>query len=483
MSNLYLGIDLGTSSLKVSLANLEGEILLSAKKNYPLIQLKPNWCEQDPNLWYQALLFCLDELNKNFDLRNVKSLSFSGQMHGLVILDENDNVIRNAILWNDSRNIDEVNYLNNIIGKDKLINETSNIALCGFTAPKLLWLKKHEYFSFKRIKKIMLPKDYLAYKLTGNFASDQSDLAGTLFFNVKEGKYSKFMLDLLDIKEEYLPKIYSSYEVVGNVKKELEESTHLLSSTKVVIGGGDQAVGGLGTNSLKEGELFLSLGTSGVVYAPCKNYHYDKLGRLHTFKDTNSNFFLMGCTLSFSGSLKWWIEDILETKDYNLETNDLPDEISNVIFLPYLVGERSPINDPLAKGSFSNLNSFYKRKDLTKAVIEGCCFSLLDNYLVMEDLQMHFSKAKAIGGGASEVVLQILADILGIKIDTINTKDGAALGAIILALVGDQQFNSLEQAADHFVKIKKTYIPNLEKHKKYLEKFKRYKQTYLDLKK
>ena len=476
----YLGVDLGTSSLKSSVSDELGNILISKSSTYPLLMPKENFTEQNPDDWYKALINTIREIKKEIDLSDLKAISFCGQMHGLVILDKDDNVIRPAILWNDSRTVKEVDYLNNVIGKDKLIEETSNIALCGFTLPKLMWLKNNELDNFNKIEKIILPKDYLAYKISKVFASDITDLSGTLFFDVKKKEYSDYMLDIIGISKNKLPKICNSYEVVGKVSKEFSMESGLKEDVKVIIGGGDQAVGATGTNTLKNNSFFMSLGTSGTVFASSDNYKVDLQGRIHSFRHTSGNFHLMGCTLCASLSLKWWLEDVLETKNYNDELNNLPKMISDIVYLPYLMGERSPINDPSAKGMFSSLNAFYKRKDLTKALVEGVCFSLYDNLKVMEELGLNFKEARVIGGmSKSKDVLQILSDITGLKIKTISTSDGGSLGAIILAMVGDGLYKDVYEASEKLVLDKDIYSPNEENHKIYLEKFKKYKELYL----
>ena len=475
----YLGIDLGTSSLKASIADEKGNILLSSSRSYPLLMPKENYTEQNPEDWYNALIEVLKDISSKCDLSDLKAMSFCGQMHGLVLLDKDDNVIRPAILWNDSRTTEEVDYLNNVIGKEKLIEETSNIAICGFTLPKILWVKKHEPENFKKIKKIMLPKDYLVYKITKKFVSDITDLSGTLFFDVKNRKYSKFLLDIASINEEMLPEIHDSFDVIGYISEDFAKISNLNKNVKVVVGGGDQAVGATGTNTLEDNSLFMSLGTSGTVFASSSTYKVDKEGRVHSFRHTNGKYHLMGCTLCASLSLKRWLEDILETKDYDKELGNLPEEISDIIFLPYLMGERSPINDPNAKGMFSSLNAIYKRRDLTKAVVEGISFSLFDNLRVMEDLGLKFKEARVIGGAAkSSSFLKILADITGLKLKTINTTDGGSLGAIILAMVGDGLYKTLSEASNDLVKDIKVYEPNLVNHEKYLLKFKKYKNLY-----
>lgn len=441
---------------------------------------KPNYSEQNPDDWLDAFIKSLNELNKKYNLEEVALLLFSGQTHGLVILDENDRVIRNALLWNDSRTINEVDYLNNVIGKEKLIEETANVALCSFTAPKVLWIKNNEPENFKRIKKIMLSKDYLAYRLTDTFASDISDLSGTLFFSSKNRDYSNFMLDVLKVSRDQLPKIYDSYEVIGTVTPKMSKLTNLPTSCKVVIGGGEQALGATGTSTLRDNDMLISLGTSGVVLSSTDNYFFDKECRVNSFRHANGKHLLMGCTLGASMSLTWFLEKILETSDYNKECSNLPKEITDIIFLPYLMGERNPINDPNAKGIFSNLNAFYTRKDMIKALIEGVCFSLYDCYLVMKELGVKPSFIRVIGGmSKSNDVVQILADIFNIKMKLISTKDGGSLGAIILAMVGDNAYKNVYEASEDPVKDVKEFIPNEANHEIYLKKFKLYKETYL----
>lgn len=480
MEGFYLGVDLGTSSIKVSVSNYNGEIVCAKSHSYPLLTPKKNWTEQNPNDWYNAFIKVLKSLGTKIDLSLVNAISFCGQMHGLVVLDKNDIVIRPAILWNDSRTTSEVDYLNNVIGKETLINETGNIALCGFTAPKVLWIKNNEPDNFEKISKIMLPKDYLVYKLTKNFVSDVSDLAGTLFLNVESKKYSSKMLSILGIKEEQLPEIHESYDCVGNVCKQVSLITGLNPNCKVVVGGGDQAVGAIGTNTTQNNDLFISLGTSGVVFTSIDSYKFDKNGRVHAFDHANGKYLLMGCTLSCAASLNWWLKDILRVRNYDREFSKIDfSNVSDIVFLPYLCGERSPINDPDAKGYFANLNSFYKRDEMTKAVVEGITFSLYDIYKVYKSLGLSFEKARVIGGGSkNKKWLQMLADTFGIKVTTINTSDGGTLGAIILAMVGDGRYSSVQEACNDLVKDVDEYYPNLELHQKYELKFNLYKDIY-----
>lgn len=482
---MYLGVDLGTSSVKVLLSNENGCILASSTKDYPLYFPQENYSEQNPSDWLKGTVDALKEIGKSYQLSNIKGVSFSGQMHGLVILDKDDNVIRPSILWNDNRTIKECEYLNDVIGKDNLIKYTGNIALTGFTAPKLLWVKENEPDNFNKIAKIMLPKDYLAYMMSGQFTTDYSDASGTLYLDVKGKKWSKRMLEILHIKEEQLPKLYNSYDVVGTVSEKFNKLTGLSKDCKVIIGGGDQAVGAIGTGTIEDGELCISLGTSGVVFCSSDKFLLDKKARVHSFCHANGCYHVMGVTLSAAGSLKWWTDEIIKNKDTAkvLSGCDKLELDEDLLFLPYINGERSPINDPNAKGVFYGVKINHKQKDITNAIIEGVSFSLLDCKNAIQDLNIECKKAKVIGGGAkSEIWLQMMADMLGIKIQTINTVDGGGLGAIILAMVGCGQYATVKDACDKIIAVTKEYMPNKERTSFYATKYKKFKKVYDKLK-
>lgn len=474
-----IGIDLGTSALKATLADEKGHLLSSERVSYRSYSPKQNWSEQQPGDWEGAMNLALKKLTKKAD-GPINALSFSGQMHGLVLLDKQDRVIRPAILWNDSRVTEEVDYLNHVVGEKVLLEETGNIALCGFTAPKILWVKKHEEDIFQKIAKIMLPKDYLAYRLTGVHASDVSDLSGTLLFDVEHRCYSKKMLEICSIREEQLPAIHESSDVVGFVTHEMSLITGLPETCKVVIGGGDQAVGAVGTATLKEGDLFLSLGTSGVVFAPRDHFSKDEMGRIHSFRHANGKFLLMGCTLSCTASLNWWVNILgsdLGTVIEKVGENSPIDP--HLLFLPYLVGERSPINDPSATGIFYGLNASHTQENLTRSVLEGVAFSLYDVYSYMKELGVKQEAAKLIGGGSNNPLwCQILADVFSLRMDVIQTSDGAALGAIALAMVGNGDYPNVEEATSSLVKVVKSYFPKEENTKIYREKFAKYRELY-----
>ena len=480
---MYLGVDLGTSSVKLVLADGEGRIADSASAKYPLLLPEDGWSEQNPEDWYAGVIACVRELGCRHDLSAVKGVSFSGQMHGLVVLDKDDNVIRPAILWNDNRTTEECAYLNDVIGKDKLLEWTGNVAFTGFTAPKLMWMKRHEPENFARIAKIMLPKDYVAYKMSGVFGSDVSDDSGTLYFDVKNRAWSAPMLGIIGITEEQLPAIFESTDVIGHVSEEFAAASGLPVSAKVVMGGGDQAVGAVGTGTVKEGRMFFSLGTSGVVFAPCAEFAASTNGGMHVFRHANGRFHFMGCMLSAAGSMQWWSEEVT-----GMSVGDLLDEMPGVctdapIFLPYLMGERSPINDPDAKGAFYGINLAHKRADLTKAVVDGICFGLKDCYDNILGMGAEAGFARVIGGGSrSDKWMQILSDITGLELRRINTSDGAGLGAVILAMVGTGAVPSLDEACDRLIRDTDVFLPSESEHRAYAEKFAAFKELYARLK-
>ena len=321
----YIGVDLGTSSVKLLLMDDDGNIVNTVTKEYPISFPKPGWSEQNPTDWYEKTVEGIKELISNIDSSKVAGISFGGQMHGLVILDENDNVIRPAILWNDGRTTKECDFLNNEYGKDKLTNNTANIAFAGFTAPKILWLKENEPDNFKKISKIMLPKDYLAYRLSGEFCTDVSDASGMLLFDVKNRCWSEEMLELVGIKKEQMAKVYESYECVGNLTKQAASELGLSTSVKVIAGAGDNAAAAVGTGTVGDGKCNISLGTSGTIFIASKNFSVDDNNALHSFAHADGYYHLMGCMLSAASCNKWWLDDIIKDKNGNELRRSVPE--------------------------------------------------------------------------------------------------------------------------------------------------------------
>lgn len=477
---LYVGIDLGTSAVKLLLMDGAGKIQKIVSKEYPLYFPNPGWSEQNPEDWYTQSLEGLKELIADCDKSQIAGISFGGQMHGLVILDKKDQVIRPAILWNDGRTAKETDYLNQEIGKDKLSEYTANIAFAGFTAPKVLWVKNQEPENFARIEKLMLPKDYLAYRLSGTFCTDVSDASGMLLFDVKNKCWSKEMMEICGIKETRLPKIFESYEAVGTLKPELAAELGLSDKVKIAAGAGDNAAAAVGTGTVGDGSCNISLGTSGTIFISSEKFGVDANNALHSFAHADGHFHLMGCMLSAASCNKWWMDEILKTKDYAGEQKEIKElGNNNVFFLPYLMGERSPHNNPNARGTFMGMTMDTTREDMTQAVLEGVAFALRDSFEVAKSLGIHIDRTKICGGGAkSPLWRQMIADIFNIKVDIPESEEGPAMGGAMLAAVACGEYANVEEAAKKIVKIVDTVEPIPENAARYEKQYQKFRQIY-----
>lgn len=477
---LYIGVDLGTSAVKLLLMDEKGEIKKIVSREYPLYFPHPGWSEQKPEDWFEQAMDGIKELTAECDKENVAGISFGGQMHGLVALDENDEVIRPAILWNDGRTGEETDYLNQVIGKEKLSEYTANIAFAGFTAPKILWMKKHEPDNFAKIKKIMLPKDYLAYKLSGSFSTDVSDASGMLLMDVKNRCWSKEMLDICGVTEEMLPKLYESFEVVGTLKREIAEALGLSADVKVIAGAGDNAAAAVGTGTVGEGTCNISLGTSGTIFISSKKFGVDEHNALHSFAHADGYYHLMGCMLSAASCNKWWNEEILKTKDFAAEQSRITKLGENQVFyLPYLMGERSPHNNPDARAMFIGMSMDTTREDMTQAVLEGVAFGLRDSLEVARSLGIQMERTKICGGGAkSPLWKKIIANVMNMKVDVIESEEGPALGGAMLAAVGCGEYEDVETIAKKLVKVIDTVEPEEELVAKYEERYQKFRKIY-----
>lgn len=479
---LYIGVDLGTSAVKLLLMDETGKIEKIVSKEYPLYFPNPGWSEQKPEDWWTQVKVGIKELVAEADKSKVAGISFGGQMHGLVVLDENDNVIRPALLWNDGRTTEETDYLNNVIGKDKLSQYTANIAFTGFTAPKVLWIKNKEPENFKKIKKIMLPKDYIAYMLSGVHCTDYSDASGMLLMDVKNKCWSDEMCNICGITKDMLPKLYESYDAVGTLKEDVANELGLPSSCKVVAGAGDNAAAAVGTGTVGDGMCNISLGTSGTIFISSKNFGVDKNNALHAFAHADGAYHLMGCMLSAASCNKWWMEEICNTKEYAKEQEPITDDKlgnNHVYFLPYLMGERSPHNNPNARGTFIGLTMDNSRADMTQAVLEGVAFALRDSFEVAKSLGIKIERTKICGGGAkSPLWKKMIANILNVKVDVIESEEGPALGGAMLAAVACGEYASVEDAAAKIVKIIDTVEPTEELVARYEERYNQFKQIY-----
>lgn len=479
---LYIGVDLGTSAVKLLLMEGSGKIVNIVSREYPLIFPHPGWSEQKPEDWWSAVTDGIKELIAGSDASQVAGISFGGQMHGLVILDEADNVIRPAILWNDGRTTEETDYLNNEIGKAKLSEYTANIAFAGFTAPKILWVKNKEPENFAKIAKIMLPKDYIAYKLSGVHCTDVSDASGMLLLDVKNRKWSKEMMDICSVKEEQLPKLFESYEVVGDILPAVAAELGLPEGVKIVAGAGDNAAAAVGTGTVGDGMCNISLGTSGTIFISSHNFGVDENNALHSFDHADGYYHLMGCMLSAASCNKWWEEDIKQTKDFVAEQAAITDDKlgkNHVYFLPYLMGERSPHNDPLARATFIGMTMDTTRADMTQAVLEGVAFGLRDSLEVARSLGIKLERTKICGGGAkSPLWKKIIANVMNIKVDVIESEQGPGMGGAMLAAVACGEYESVEAAANAIVKVVDTVEPDAELAALYEERYQQFKKIY-----
>ena len=481
---LYIGVDLGTSAVKLLLMNEQGEIQKITSREYPLSFPQPGWSEQNPYDWYEQTIDGLKELLSECDKHQVAGISFGGQMHGLVVLDAQDCVIRPAILWNDGRTIPQVDYLNETIGRTRISSYTANIAFAGFTAPKILWMRDEEPDNFARINKIMLPKDYLAYRLSGSFCTDYSDASGMLLLDVKNRCWSREMLELCGITEEQLPKLYESYEVVGTLRPEIAEELGLSSAVKVIAGAGDNAAAAVGTGTVGDGQCNISLGTSGTIFISSERFGVDSHNALHSFAHADGKYHLMGCMLSAASCNKWWMDEILQEKDYVSAQKDITALGDNhVYFLPYLMGERSPHNDPLARACFLGMSMDTTRADMVQAIFEGVAFAMRDSLEVAKSLGLHLERTKICGGGAkSPLWCRIMANVLDMKVDLLAVEEGPALGGAMLAAVGCGAYASVEEAAAAIVSIADTIEPEPELVAKYEERYQVFRQIYPALK-
>lgn len=477
---LYIGVDLGTSAVKLLLMSKDGKIQKIVSKEYPISFPNPGWSEQKPEDWWEKTVEGIKELTAECDKSQVAGISFGGQMHGLVILDSQDQVIRPAILWNDGRTGKETNYLNEVIGKEKLSEYTANIAFAGFTAPKILWVKENEPENFARISKIMLPKDYLAYKLSGVHCSDYSDASGMLLMDVKNKCWSGEMLNICGIREEQMPRLYESYETVGTLKREVAEELGLPENCKIAAGAGDNAAAAVGTGTVGDGMCNISLGTSGTIFISSKEFGVDKYNALHAFAHADGHYHLMGCMLSAASCNKWWMDEIIGTADYAGEQGKIGNLGENhVYFLPYLMGERSPHNNPDARGTFIGLTMDSTREDMTQAVLEGVAFAIRDSFEVAKSLGIKIERTKICGGGAkSPLWKKMIANILNIKVDVIASEEGPAMGGAMLAAVANGEYASVEEAAEAIVKVVDTVEPEPALAVKYDERYKKFAKIY-----
>ncbi len=479
---LYIGIDLGTSAAKLLLMDETGDIQNIVTKEYPLEFPQPGWSQQNPEDWVRAIEEGIPELLSGSDASQVSGIGAGGQMHGLVVLDEEDNVIRPAILWNDGRTAEQVEYLNNEIGKEKLSQYTANIAFAGFTAPKLLWMKQEEPELFAKIAKIMLPKDYINYILSGVHCTDVSDASGMLLFDVKNKCWSREMLDICGVKECQMAKIFESYEPVGTILPEMAKKLGLPETVVIAAGAGDNAAAAVGTGTVGDGACNISLGTSGTIFISSETFGVDENNALHSFAHADGRYHLMGCMLSAASCNKWLMDDIFQTKDYAGEQLPITEEKlgkNHVFFLPYLMGERSPINDTNARGTFIGMTMDTTRADLTQAVLEGVAFAIRDSFEVAKSLGIDIERSNICGGGAkSPLWKRIFANVLNVKLDIVASEQGPGMGGAMLAMVADGTYPNVNAACENLVHVVDTIEPEPELVARYEQRYQQFRSIY-----
>ena len=479
MEKGFIGIDLGTSAVKLLLLDEAGNVIRTVSEEYPLSFPKPGWSEQNPEDWFEKTMKGLTRLVHGYEDK-ITGISFGGQMHGLVVLDDRDRVIRPAILWNDGRTTEECEYLNGEIGRDVLSHETGNIAFAGFTAPKLLWMKKNEPEFFARIRRIMLPKDYLAYRMTGVHATDASDASGMLLFDVRNRKWSDRMCEICSISTDQLAKVYESYEVIGSLRPDITAALGLPKEVRVIAGAGDNAAAAVGTGTVGNGDCNISLGTSGTIFIAADSFSVDQRNALHSFAHATGRYHLMGCMLSAASCNKWWMEDILNNTDMAKAQKEISGLGKNhVYFLPYLMGERSPHNDPDARAAFVGMSMDSTRGDMLQAVFEGVAFGLRDSLEVARSAGLEIHKTKICGGGAkSPLWRKIVANVMNLSVETVEVEEGPAMGGALLAAVGCGIYPDVRTAADAVVRISGTEAPDPGLTELYEERYRTFRKIY-----
>ncbi|WP_433946035.1 xylulokinase [Paenibacillus sp. SN-8-1] len=483
-----IGIDLGTSSVKVLLVEQEGSIRGEASESYPLIQLKSGFSEQDPELWVTQTVKALKRLvtESKVPREDIDGISFSGQMHGLVLLDQEHRVLRHAILWNDTRTTKQCREIEQKLG-DHLLKYAKNPALEGFTLPKLLWVREHEPEVYSQAATFLLPKDYLRYRLTGRISMEYSDAAGTLMLDVSAKRWSPEILEAFDIPRKLCPMLTGSDERVGTLLPEMTELTGLGEHVQVFAGGADNACGAIGAGILRPGETLCSIGTSGVVLSYEENPDADYEGKLHFFNHGKPEaFYAMGVTLAAGSSMTWFKDTFAKDLSFDellCNLDRIPAGAGGLLFTPYLSGERTPHADAVIRGSFIGMDAGHSRDHFVRAVVEGITFSLAESIRILRDSGQQIESIISIGGGArNEAWLQMQADIFGTEIVRLESEQGPALGAAMLAAFGLKWYESLEDCAAAFIRHSRTYKPNPERVQVYADLFEIYQRVYTDTK-
>jgi len=476
-----IGLDIGTTGARAVAINLAGTVIATASEEYPLSMPRPGWTEQDPEQWWAASQLVLQRIAS--ELRELPiGLGLTGQMHGSVFLDEADHVIRPALLWSDQRTESQCRSISERVGVERLIEITGNRAVTGFQAPKILWLRETEPAQYARVQRVLLPKDYVRLRLTGELATDASDASGTLLLDLGRRAWSDELLQDLEIPRRWLPRVYEGTEVTGLITTEAGASTGLRAGLPVAAGGGDNAAAAIGNGIVREGLVSSSIGTSGVVFADCETARIDPEGRLHAFcHAVPDRYHLMGVTLSAGGSLRWWRQVIGSRLNYVAMgelAEQAPPGSEGLLFLPYLTGERTPHLDPHARGAFVGLTLRHSLPHLTRAVMEGVTYSLGDCLDLMAGLGVPLNEVRATGGGArSPIWRQLQADVFGLPVHRTRNEEGPAFGAALLAGVASGAYANVFEACSHIQLDSEIVQPDLSRHKLY----QRYRAAYTEL--
>lgn len=486
----FLGIDISTTSSKALIIDDSGRVIAVASSPHTLQTPKPLWSEQNPQEWWTAVCTCIRSAMDKADIKgeSIEAIGLTGQMHGLVLLDDAGNVLRPAILWNDQRTQDQCDEIHRKIGKEKFIQITGNVALTGFTAPKIRWVKENEPEVFARVKHVLLPKDYVRFRLTGEYAMDKADGAGTVLFDLRKRDWSDEVLSALEIPRPWMPRTFEGTEFTGTVTKQASALTGLSVGTSVAAGGGDQAAGAVGMGAVEAGVVSLTVGTSGVVFATTPSALIEPQGRLHAFCHAVPGMWhFMGVMLSAAGSLQWYRDAFTPQSSFDdlvKEAEAIPAGSEGLQFLPYLSGERTPHPDPLARGAFIGLTLRHSRAHMTRAVLEGVSFGLEDSFTLIQNAGLgSINQVRASGGGTkSPLWRQILASVLNSELVTVNTSEGAAYGAALLAGVGAGAWGDITAACSECIKITGSTKPDPGQVEVYQKGYSIYQDLYPALK-
>ena len=486
----FIGIDTSTTSSKALIIDEKGKVITVASAPHTLQTPKPLWSEQDPKEWWVAVSSSIKSALEKSGIKNdeVAAVGMTGQMHGLVLMDDDGNVLRPAILWNDQRTQSQCDEIHEIVGKEKFINITGNVALTGFTAPKILWVKENEPEIYAKGKHVLLPKDYIRYKLTNEYAMDKAGAAGTVLFDLKARDWSDEILSALDIPRAWMPKTFEGTEITGRVTEEAAALTGLKVGTPVVAGGGDQAAGAVGMGAVEPGVVSLTVGTSGVVFATTPSALIEPNGRLHAFCHANPGMWhFMGVMLSAAGSLQWYHDTLTPSMSFDeitKEAETVPAGSEGLQFLPYLSGERTPYPDPMARGAFIGLTLRHTRGHMTRAVLEGVAFGLKDSFTLIQNAGLgEITQVRASGGGTKSALWRkIFASVLNAELVTVNTTEGGAYGAALLAGVGAGAWKDTASACNECIKITGSTLPDAEQVAVYQKAYPIYQELYPILK-